>query len=304
MTLQQIKYIISVADEASISKAANKLYVSQPRLSNAIHEVEEELGFKIFERSSRGVTVTLEGLEFLGYARQVMWQSDILEERYFSTSDKKLYFSVSSHHYLFATHAFIQFVKKYSEYDYEFTLNETSTFNIIMDVRQRRSEIGILYLDSENEKIIKKILKEKELIFSELFVSETYVYFTDNHPLAKKKEVCLEDLQEYPCVVMEQGEHNESYFSEHALSLLNRKRTIKATDIATAIKLEKSLNAYMIGLDVSPNIFSDDPVVSRPIKPERYMTLGMIKRREEPLSAFGREYIELLKSMLCELNTK
>ena len=301
MTLQQIKYIIAVADEASISKAANKLYVSQPRISNAIHDMESELGFEIFERSSRGVTVTPKGYEFLGYTRQIIWQSDILEERYFSKREEKLFFSVSSHHYLFATRAFIEFVKRYSEYDYEIMLNETSTYNIIRDVRQRRSELGILSLDNENEKIIKKLLKENELIFEELFVSKLYVYFADTHPLAKKEEVNLEELQKYPCLTMDQGERNESYFSEHALPSLRHKKTIRVTDIATAIKLEISLNAYMLGLDVSTDIFSDDPIVARLIKSEQQMVLGMVKRAAEPLSPLGTEYVELLKRMLIKL---
>lgn len=301
MTLQQIKYIVAVADEASISRAANKLYVSQPRISSAIHEMENELGFRIFERSSRGVTVTPKGYEFLGYARQIIWQSDILEERYFSKREEKLFFAVSSHHYLFSTRAFIEFVKKYSEYDYEFMLNETSTYNIIVDVRQRRSELGILSIDNENEKVIKKLLKENELTFEELFVSKMFVYFADTHPLAQKEEVSLEDLQEYPCLVMDQGERNESYFSEHALPSLKHKKTIRVTDIATAIKLEIDLDAYMLGLDVSTDIFSEDPVVSRPIKLEQQMILGMVKRAAEPLSPLGEAYIELLKSMLQKI---
>lgn len=158
MTLNQLKYAIAVSESDSFNIAARKLYISQPSLSTSIHALEEEIGIQIFRRSQNGIAVTPDGKEFLGYARQVMEQFELLDARYISKSDVKKKFSVSMQHYTFAVNAFVEMVKQYGMDEYEFAVHETKTHEVVEDVKNGKSEIGILYLNDFNRKVLEKYL--------------------------------------------------------------------------------------------------------------------------------------------------
>ena len=134
ITLQQLKYVIEVSRSRSINKAAQNLFISQPSLSNAIKELENEIGIVIFLRTNKGIILTAEGSEFLGYARQVVEQAALLENRYSNMQSLQQHFSVSAQHYAFAVSAFVRLLKEYNRDEYEFTLKETKTYQIIDDV--------------------------------------------------------------------------------------------------------------------------------------------------------------------------
>ena len=152
MTLQQLKYAITVAETGTITEAANKLYISQPSLTNAIHELEKEMNIIIFNRTNKGISISKEGEDFLGYARQVLEQAAILEDKYKGDNGGKKKFCVSTQHYSFAVNAFVDLIKKFGQDEYDFSLRETQTYEIIEDVARMRSEIGILFLNDFNEK--------------------------------------------------------------------------------------------------------------------------------------------------------
>ncbi len=227
MTLQQLKYVIAVADSNSMSEAAKNLFISQPSLSNAIKELERELAITIFTRSNKGIIITAEGNEFLGYARQVVEQMELLEEKYLGMKPKKQKFSVSTQHYSFAVNALVDLIKQYGVDEYDFTLREIRTYEIIEDIKNLKSEIGILYLSKFNEKIIIKILKENDLQFEELFTALPHIFISSKNPLSRKKKVSLGELENYPYLVFEQGDYNSFYFSEEILSTLEHKKRLQ-----------------------------------------------------------------------------
>ena len=237
MTLQQLKYVIEVADKGSINEAAKSLFISQPSLSNAIKELEAEIKITIFARTNKGICISNEGAEFLGYARQVVQQAELLEEKYLNGTPSKQRFSVSTQHYTFAANAFVDLIREFGADEYEFTLRETKTYDIIDDVKNLRSELGIIYLSEFNSHIICKLLKESNLKFSELLVANPHVFISKNNPLATRKSARLEDLEDFPCLTFEQGEHNSFYFSEEILSTLNHKKNIKVSDRAAIVNL-------------------------------------------------------------------
>ena len=214
MTLQQLRYVITVAETGTITEAAQELYISQPSLTNAIHELEKEMNIQIFNRSNKGISISKEGEDFLGYARQVLEQAAILEEKYKSSEGGKKQFCVSTQHYSFAVNAFVDLIKKYGQDEYDFSLRETQTYEIIEDVAKMKSEIGILFLNSFNEAVINKILKSHDLEFHELFIAKPHVFISSNHPLAEQSVITNEELEPYPYLSFEQGEHNSFYFSE------------------------------------------------------------------------------------------
>lgn len=233
MTLQQLKYIVTVAETGNITEAAKRLFISQPSLTNAIRELESEMQVTIFNRTNRGVVVSNEGDVFLSYARQILEQVGLLEEKYLNVQEQRPRFSVSCQHYSFAVNAFVDVIHEFDANQYDFTLRETQTYEIIEDVSKLKSEIGILYVSSKNEEIIMKMLKQSELKFEELFMAKPHVFISSKHPLAEKECITLDELENYPYLSFEQGEYNSFYFSEEILSTLDRKKNIKVRDRAT-----------------------------------------------------------------------
>ncbi len=131
MTLTQLKYIVTIAGAGTISEAAKQLFIAQPSLTAAVKDLEKELGITIFHRTNKGVLLTAEGEEFLGYARQVIEQTSLLEERYFGTGPVRRQFCVSTQHYSFAVEAFVDLLKQYGSDEYEFHIRETKTYELI-----------------------------------------------------------------------------------------------------------------------------------------------------------------------------
>lgn len=237
MTLQQLKYVIAVAEKGSISEAAKALYISQPSLTNAVKELEKEMNITIFGRTNKGVIISKEGEVFLSYARQVLEQAELMEEKYSGKKSRKQQFCVSTQHYSFAVNAFVDLIKQYGSEEYDFSIRETQTYEIIEDVANLKSEVGILYLNDFNKDIIGKIIKAHDLKFTELFSAKPHVFISNKNPLADKEYVTLEDLEPYPYLSFEQGEHNSFYYSEEILSTIIRKKNIRVRDRATLFNL-------------------------------------------------------------------
>lgn len=295
MTLQQLRYIIIVAEKGSINEAAKYLYVSQPSLSNSIKELEEELGFPIFIRTNRGVTLSHKGMEFLGYARQVITQADLLEEKYIKKTKQIKSFCASSQHYPFVSHAFVELVKEYEEDDYNFTLSETTTYEVIENVKTLYSEIGILYLSKYNEAVIRKILSENNLIFEELVRAKPHVFLYKEHPLAKEELIDLEDLKEYPKISFNQGMYNAFYYSEEVFSNLPVERSINVSDRAAVVNFMMGLNAYTFSSGIFPEYLHDQDIISIPVSADEEIIIGTIVHEDVTLSSIGEKFYEILK---------
>lgn len=299
MTLQQLKYVIEVSRCRSISKAAQNLFISQPSLSNAIKELEKEIGITIFSRTNRGIVITQEGSEFLGYARQVVEQAELLENRYKNTQSSQYHFSVSAQHYSFAVSAFVRLIEHYHRDEYEFTLRETKTFEIIDDVKNLRSEIGILYLNDFNKKVINKFLREGNLKFNKLFEAKPHVFISSRNPLAYKSYVTLDDLVPYPYLSFEQGDYNSFYFSEEILSTLSRPKNIKVSDRATLFNLLIGLNGYTISTGIISKELNSD-IVAVPLKVDEEIIVGYITHKDITNSPLANMYIDYLLESIAE----
>ena len=304
ITLQQLKYVIEVSRSRSISKAAQNLFISQPSLSNAIKELENEIGIAIFLRTNKGIIVTTEGSEFLGYARQVVEQAALLENRYSNMQPLQQHFSVSAQHYAFAVSAFVRLLKEYNQEEYEFTLRETKTYEIIADVKNLRSEIGILYVNDFNKKVIYKFLEEGNLIFHQLFEADPHVFISAQNPLAKQDFVTLSDLIPYPYLSFEQGDYNSFYFSEEILSTISRPKNITVSDRATLFNLLIGLNGYTISTGVISHKLNSKDIVAVPLLVDERITVGYITHKNVKNSPLANIYIEYLKASIEEEQNK
>lgn len=297
MTLLQLKYAIRISDTQSMNEAAKQLFISQPSLSAAVKELEREIGLELFIRTNRGILVTPEGKEFLGYARQVVEQYQLLEDRYINKTGSKKRFSVSMQHYTFAVKAFIELVKQFGMEEYEFAINETKTYDVIEDVKNARSELGIIYINAFNSKVLYKIFQENGLEFVELFPCKTYVYLSKGNPLAKQSRIAMEDLKEYPCLSFDQGTNNSFYFAEEVLSTYAYKQMIKANDRATQLNLMVGLNAYTLCSGMICEELNGKEYCAIPLDAEEEIHIGYIRRKGMTLSPLGEKYLEEMQKV-------
>lgn len=295
MTLQQLRYIVTVAEEGTFSKAAKTLFLSQPSLTKSIKELEKEMGITIFDRTNKGVMVSKEGEIFLGYARQVLEQATLLEEKYKTRAGGKQEFRVSTQHYSFAVNAFVDLIKEWGGEEYDFSLRETQTYAIIDDVARMKSEIGILYYNEFNQAVIEKLLKANDLRFTELFTAKPHIFVSTGNPLAKQTAVTMEDLAEYPYLSYEQGEHNSFYFSEEIFSTVVRSKNIRVMDRATLFNLLIGLNGYTVCSGVIDKELNGEQIVAVPLLAEGEMHIGVVTHKKAILSRLGAYYLEALK---------
>ena len=295
MKLQQLRYVVKVAECGSITEASRRLFVSQPSITASIRDLENEMGVHIFERTNKGVIVSEEGETFLGYARQVLDQADLLEGKYKGTSEQVPHFSVSCQHYSFAVNAFVDVIREFDAARYDFTLREEQTHEIIEDVAHMKSELGILYLSEHNREVIERMLAANELVFEGLFCAAPHVFVCADHPLADHASVTLEDLEDYPFLSYEQGSYNSFYYSEELTSTFERRKNIRVRDRATLFNLVMGLNGYTVCSGVISHELNGPGIISIPLDVDEYMEIGIISRKNTTLTRYGQAYIDAIR---------
>lgn len=294
MTLQQLKYAVTVAECGTISAAAEKLFISQPSLTTAIRELESEMGVTIFSRTNRGVIVSREGEEFLGYARQILSQAQLLQERFSGREQGEKRFAVSSQHFNFTVLAFSRLVQNFRGPRYSFHFRETTTYEVLEDVSQLRSEVGILALNEDNERFLRRMFGKLGLEFTELKRVQAELFVSAEHPLAGRRFVTVEDVSPYPCITFEQGEHNGQFFFEGLSAVAAQShKTICVRERATEYQLLRALNGF--SPDVGVSAMYREEFVSLPLEPKQFHTIGYILRRDVTPSPMTLEYIQALR---------
>lgn len=294
MTLKQLEYVIMAAQTGNMTKAADKLFLSQPSLTHAINELETELNIQIFNRRNKGITLTKEGEEFLGYARQILEQTSLLEAKYKGSSLHAPRFCVSCQHYSFAVNAFVDVIRQFDSNRYDFILRETQTNEIIEDVSTLKSEIGILYLSHRNRDVLTAAFRKNDLIFEELFTARPHVFISNTHPLADRTSVTLEDLEPYPYLSYEQGDYNSFYYSEEILSSLERNKNIMVRDRATLFNLAVGLNGYTVCSGVINEELNGGNIIAKPLKADEIMHIGYLYKKNIPFTRYGDAFLKAI----------
>ncbi len=303
MTIQQLRYAVTISELGSLNKASEVLYVAQPSLTSSVQELEKELGITIFSRSGRGVTLTNDGIEFIRYAREVLHQYDVLLEKFGRGGTRKKKFGISAQHYSFAVKSFVEMVRQFGTEEYEFAIRETRTRDVIDDVFTGRSEIGILYLSDFNRKPLEKLLHANALEFHPLTRCEAYVYLWRGHPLAEKTVIRFTDLEPYPCLSFEQGASGSFYYAEEILSTADYPRTIRATDRATMLNLMVGLNGYTLCSGVISEELNGSDYLAVPFEADdgavgKSMEIGYITKKNLILSSVAQRYVQELDRYL------
>ena len=294
MTILQLKYIIALDEECSMRRAADRLYVSQPGLSSAVRDLENELGIQIFERVHNGVVTTAAGASFIAYARSAVEQFEKVEEKYLNSKNEKPTFSVSMQHYTIAVNAFIETVKEYDLEEYQFHIRETQTSEVIEDVKTLRSEVGVIALSDFNKSTFRKIFADASLEFTELFTRNTYLYLSKHHPLADKETISLDDVKDYPCMVFDQGDNTSFYYREEALATYDYKKVISTNERATSIELMLGLNGYAVGAAMLGDSLNTSEIKAIKLNEEENLTFGYITRKGAALSKMAQTFVQKL----------
>ena len=298
MTLQQLHYVIVISETGSMNKAAELLYIAQPSLTSAVKELEKEIGVIIFNRSGRGVTLTADGEEFLTYARQIYQQYETMREKYVGGKVKKK-FGISTQHYSFAVEAFVSMVREYGTSEYELAIRETKTAEVIDDVKNMKSEIGVLYLSDFNRQIMTKLFQVNHLEFHSLIKCRPCVYLWKGHPLAEKKSVSVAELEEYPCLTFEQGDKSSFYYAEKIFSTAELSRVIHACDRSTMLNLMKGLNGYTFCSGIICGELNGPEYLALPIEGENdLMEIGYVTLKSAVPTELGLAYAQKLKEQL------
>ncbi|MGT2960665.1 LysR family transcriptional regulator [Streptococcus caballi] len=294
MRIQQLHYIIKIVETGSMNEAAKELFITQPSLSNAVRDLEREMGIEIFIRKPKGITLTKDGVEFLSYARQVVEQTTLLEERYKSKSNVRELFSVSAQHYAFVVNAFVSLLKGTDMSRYELFLRETRTYEIIDDVKNFRSEIGVLFLNSYNRDVLTKMFDDNHLTYTSLFKARPHIFVSKSNPLAEKKLITLKDLEDFPYLSYDQGIHNSFYFSEEIMSQIPHKKSIVVSDRATLFNLLIGLNGYTVATGILNSNLNGDDIVSIPLDVEETIDIIYIRHEKANFSKMGEKFIDYL----------
>lgn len=298
MTLQQLKYVITISKSGSMHTAADELFITQPNLSKAIKDLETEMGITIFNRTNKGVLLTDDGTKFLSYARQVVEQANLLEDIYKNKESIKRIFAISSQHYGFVVNAFVKLVETLGKDIYEFSLRECKTYDVINDVKDGRSELGVIYFSRFNSEIMKKVISANGLSYEFLFEAKPHVLLSKNHPLASKERLTLDDLDAYPRLSYDQGLNNSFYYSEEPHALESVSKAIVVSDRATLFNILIGLNGYTISSGMISSSLDGNNIISIPLETDEVMDLVYIYDSDKPMKEITKQYLEILREYI------
>lgn len=293
MNIQQLRYVVAIANSGTFREAAEKMYVSQPSLSISVRDLEKELGFKIFRRTSSGTFLTRRGMEFYEKAQELVKGFDIFQNQYANPEEEKDEFSIASQHYDFLPPTITTFSQRYPDYK-NFRIFESTTVQILDEVAQGHSEIGIIYLNNQNQKGIMQRVEKLGLEVIELIPFQTHIYLREGHPLAKKKELVMEDLVDLPTVRFTQEKDEYLYYSENFVDTSASSQMFNVTDRATLNGILERTNAYATG---SGFLDSDsvNGITVIPLNDNLNNRMVYVKREEVDLSQAGTLFVEIMQ---------
>lgn len=296
MNFQQLKYVTAIANSGSFREAARKLYISQPSLSSAVKELEEELGTKLFIRTNKGVSLTKAGSEFLDDAQRVLNQIELMELR-FKQEERKTQFSVAAQHYDFLGNAFATIVNECQSLFHSFRLFETTTMKVVEEVQKGQSELGVLHLSEANELALLRFLEKADLAYEIVGSFQTHIFLGQQHPLANKEVLEVADLSAYPQIRFTQEAGNSAYFAEDLLDIPDQESVIYTSDRSTLMNLLVNTNAYASGSGIITRA-AEKGLVLVPLAHSPENRLIVVYPATSHLSQSARQFISVLRKII------
>lgn len=300
MKLEQIVYALEIARCGSISKAAKNLLLTQPNLSSSIKNLEDDIGFKIFQRLPRGVSVTTKGTQFLEYAESICRDVENINAiGSNSNSLTPINFSLSTQSFSYIMDNFLALHSNYNSNITNFKIKHSHYFEVLDDVVRKQADIGIISISNEHMDLWNKLFKSKNIEFNPITSGKLHGYILDSHPLFNKEKLVIEDLFEYPLVTCNHDDYNALYSNDFYKNKLSFKNNILVSDYGALIYTMESVNAATIILKLENSytkLYFDSShegrYVNIDILPE--ITLGWIKLIDSPISSIASEFIDLI----------
>ncbi len=311
MTIQQLIYAVEVAKHGSLNKTAKILYLSQPTLSKALMELEDEVGITIFQRSNKGMELTPEGEVFIKYANSMVEQYQKMKNMEFKKRESEDTFELSSVSSSFVAEAF---AKLCEHYKYKDKINLYVYFNdiseVIDDVYEEKSDMGIIFTSSPSKKVWLDILKARNIEYVTLKKSLLSILISKNDPLSKKSTINVNDLEDYAFIYyQDDNEKNLTFLNEHSLlTKNNHKKTICSTDRALSYKIISRTKAFTFVYNQHENCSKIHNLTCVPFNSgtnsNAVAELGYIKIAEKELSEYSQKFLAILKNELNNHSTK
>lgn len=298
MNIQQLRYVVAIANSGTFREAAEKMYVSQPSLSISVRDLEKELGFKIFRRTSSGTFLTRRGMEFYEKAQELVKGFDVFQNQYANPEDEKKEFSISSQHYDFLPPLITQFSVLYPE-NKNFRIFESTTVQILDEVAQGHSELGIIYLNNQNTKGIMQRVDKLGLEVIDLIPFQTHIYLRKGHPLAKKEILVMEDLAHLPTVRFTQEKDEYLYYSENFVDTSGSSQLFNVTDRATLNGILERTDAYATGSGFLDSQ-SVNGITVIPLIDDLDNKMVYVKREEVDLSPVAEKFVQVMEAYFDE----
>ena len=242
-----MKYAVEVARLGSLNKAAETLLIAQPNISRSIKELEADLGITIFNRSARGMELTPEGEEFIGYAQNILKQIDEVEHHYRHGSPKKQKFSISVPRACYISDAFAKFSQCISDDPAEIFYKETNSMRAINNILRGEYNLAIIRYQETFEKYFESMFKEKNLVSRTITEFSYVLAMSVNNPLAKKEVITPEDLSDYIEIA-----HADPYVP--SLPIIDVKKAEMSEFVDKRIYVFERASQYML-LEQVPNTF-------------------------------------------------
>ncbi|RXV54943.1 LysR family transcriptional regulator [Streptococcus australis] len=298
MNIQQLRYVVAIANSGTFREAAEKMYVSQPSLSISVRDLEKELGFKIFRRTSSGTFLTRRGMEFYEKAQELVKGFDVFQNQYANPEEEKKEFSISSQHYDFLPPLITQFSVLYPE-NKDFRIFESTTVQILDEVAQGHSELGIIYLNKQNTKGIMQRVDKLGLEVVDLIPFQTHIYLRKGHPLAKKASLVMEDLAHLPTVRFTQEKDEYLYYSENFVDTSSSSQLFNVTDRATLNGILERTDAYATGSGFLDSQ-SVNGITVIPLIDDLNNKMVYVKREEVDLSPVAEKFVQVMEAYFDE----
>lgn len=298
MNIQQLRYVVAIANSGTFREAAEKMYVSQPSLSISVRDLEKELGFKIFRRTSSGTFLTRRGMEFYEKAQELVKGFDVFQNQYANPEEEKKEFSISSQHYDFLPPLITQFSVLYPE-NKNFRIFESTTVQILDEVAQGHSELGIIYLNKQNTKGIMQRVDKLGLEVIDLITFQTHIYLRKGHPLAKKEFLVMEDLAHLPTVRFTQEKDEYLYYSENFVDTSGSSQLFNVTDRATLNGILERTDAYATGSGFLDSQ-SVNGITVIPLIDDLDNKMVYVKREEVDLSPVAEKFVQVMEAYFDE----
>lgn len=298
MNIQQLRYVVAIANSGTFREAAEKMYVSQPSLSISVRDLEKELGFKIFRRTSSGTFLTRRGMEFYEKAQELVKGFDVFQNQYANPEEEKKEFSISSQHYDFLPPLITQFSVLYPE-NKDFRIFESTTVQILDEVAQGHSELGIIYLNKQNTKGIMQRVDKLGLEVIDLIPFQTHIYLRKGHPLAKKESLVMEDLAHLPTVRFTQEKDEYLYYSENFVDTSSSSQLFNVTDRATLNGILERTDAYATGSGFLDSQ-SVNGITVIPLIDDLNNKMVYVKREEVDLSPVAEKFVQVMEAYFDE----